>query len=295
MRTWNNLISKLETLNKRASEIQQSEEDDGDDEGFYPHTQLKNEEINNFVNDYLDWYSECLSLLSEDLRERFRAEYERAVKQFLLAPTEQTVDPIYFEGDYRGNTVPYFIHDYRNSFYLPSFSQRQILLEASKRQPIIIKSTLRFDALEVIERIARRFNLVAHQLKKRYGSRDILVISDEYDVQNLFEALLKLYFDDVRAEEWTPSYAGRSSRINFLLKPEEIVVEIKKTRNTLKAKELIDELIIDKERYRSHPNCKALIAFVFDPDKHIANPKGIEADLSEIEGNMIVKVFINQA
>src|SRR5258708_5925569 len=77
------------------------------------------------------------------------------------------------------------------------------------------------------------------------------------------------FFDDVRREEWTPSYAGKSSRIDFLLKDEEIVIEIKKTRSTLRDKEISDELIIDKERYQAHPHCKTLIAFVYDPDRYI--------------------------
>lgn len=45
-----------------------------------------------------------------------------------------------------------------------------------------------------------------------------LFLEDEYDVQDLPHALLLLYFDDVRAEEWTPSYAGKSARMDFLLK-----------------------------------------------------------------------------
>jgi REase_DpnII-MboI len=52
-------------------------------------------------------------------------------------------------------------------------------------------------------------------------------MKDEYDVQDSLHALLKLHFDDVRREEWTPSYAGSQSRMDFLLKREKIVVETK--------------------------------------------------------------------
>src|SRR5205085_2822359 len=121
-------------------------------------------------------------------------------------------------------------------------------------------------------------------------NRTTIIIADEYDVQNLFHALLKLFFDDVRREEWTPSYAGKSSRIDFLLKDEEIVIEIKKTRSTLRDKEISDELIIDKERYQAHPQCKTLIAFVYDPDRYIDNPKGLEVDLNASKDSMVVKV-----
>jgi hypothetical protein len=36
------------------------------------------------------------------------------------------------------------------------------------------------------------------------------VLKDEYDVQDLLYALLRIFFDDVRPEEWTPSFAGKS-------------------------------------------------------------------------------------
>ncbi len=76
-------------------------------------------------------------------------------------------------------------------------------------------------------------------------NRETLKIEDEYDVQDLLHALLLLYFDDVRTEEWTPSYAGKSSRMDFLLKNERVVIEVKKTRLGLADKELGDQLIID--------------------------------------------------
>ena len=47
--------------------------------------------------------------------------------------------------------------------------------------------------------------------------------------KTLLHALLLLYFDDIRAEEWTPSYAGKSARMDFLLKNEGVVIEVKKT------------------------------------------------------------------
>ncbi len=287
MNIWDSLIARLQILNERAKEIQV-------DTGENVYMTFSEDELSTFVSDYLDWYSECLSLLPNDLKEFFRAEYEKKVKEFLIAPGETATETVYYEDIYRGESAPYFIHSYHTCFYLPSFTHRQILLEASKRQPEKLTHQEQIEAIEIIERLGRRFGLVAHQLKNRYDGRETLTISDEYDVQNLFHAMLTLFFDDIRREEWTPTYANRSSRIDFLLKLEEIIIEIKKTRSSLKAREVSDELIIDKERYRAHPNCKTLIAFVYDPDKYIENPKGLENDLSENKGTMITRVIIAQ-
>ena len=98
------------------------------------------------------------------------------------------------------------------------------------------------------------------------------------DVQDLLHSLLRIEFDDIRNEEWTPSYAGGSARMDFLLKEEQIVVEVKKTRDTLKDKEIGEQLIIDKERYKHHPDCRLLICFIYDPNNLIKNPKGLIKD-----------------
>jgi hypothetical protein len=149
-----------------------------------------------------------------------------------------------------------------------------------------------FDATAIIENLCSRFHLVVRQLKSRHDNRGTLVVEDEYDVQDLLHALLTLHFDDIRPEEWTPSYAGGCSRMDFLLKQEQIVVEVKKTRKTLGAKEVGEQLIIDIKKYEAHPDCKRLFCFVYDPEGWIANPRGIENDLNGDDGGLPRRVLI---
>jgi hypothetical protein len=148
------------------------------------------------------------------------------------------------------------------------------------------------DAINKIKLIVKRFHQVSRQLRTRYSSRPTIEIEDEYDVQDLFHALLRLFFDDVRAEEYSPSYAGSASRVDFLLKQEQIVIEIKKTRKNLTAKEVGEQLIIDSQRYQAHPNCSQLICFVYDPEGRIANPRGIEMDLTKEINGIPISVYI---
>ena len=148
------------------------------------------------------------------------------------------------------------------------------------------------DAVELIRIICSRFHLFARQLLSRYNNRATIKIEDEYDVQNLMHALLKLHFDDIRDEEWTPSYAGSASRTDFLLKPEKIVIETKMTRKNLEQKEVANQLIIDKERYKAHPDCKTLICFVYDPVGKCKNPVALETDLSEEGSELRVVVVV---
>jgi len=145
---------------------------------------------------------------------------------------------------------------------------------------------------ETIELICHKFHTMVRQLRERYDDRETLDIKDEYDVQDLMHTLLRLFFEDIRQEEYSPSYAGGSSRVDFLIKKEKIVIEIKKTRAGLKAKQLGEQLIIDISRYKFHPDCKLLYCFVYDPEGYIKNPRGIENDLSKVHDGLNVKVFI---
>jgi hypothetical protein len=145
---------------------------------------------------------------------------------------------------------------------------------------------------DAIELICSRFHLVVMQLRDRRAGHETLDVEDEYDVQLLWHALLRMFFDDVREEESTPSFAGKSARMDFLLPVEQLVIETKMTRKGLGAKEIGDELIIDSARYSSHPSCKKLICFVYDPLGLIANPRGLESDLSKPVGGLEVKVIV---
>ena len=148
--------------------------------------------------------------------------------------------------------------------------------------------------LDLIINILNKFPAFCRQLKKRYNDRTPLEINDEYDVQDLVHALLLLHFDDIRPEEGSPSFAGSSSRQDFLLKKEKIVIEVKKTRRFLGANKIGEELLIDMARYRAHPDCEPLVCFVYDPEGWVTNPKGVIDDLEGKDADGKTRVVIAQ-
>lgn len=160
------------------------------------------------------------------------------------------------------------------------------------KMPNTTASTGSDNAITKLENLLRRFHAVALQLKHRHSARGTLLINDEYDVQDLLHALLKSIFDDVRPEEYSPSYAGGSSRMDFLLKQERIVIEVKMTNNNLKDKQIGEELLIDIQRYQRHPDCGVLFCFVYDPGNYVRNPDGLKADLSRKYDGFEVRVII---
>lgn len=146
--------------------------------------------------------------------------------------------------------------------------------------------------LAKVEHILKRFHVVATQLLHRYGARPPFIIDDEYDVQDLLHALLSVEFEDIRKEEWVPSYAGGASRTDFVLKGKGIVIEVKKTRHGLADRDTGDQLIIDIARYASHPDCEKLVCFVYDPEGRMRNPRGLENDLANTKGRPTVTVVV---
>jgi len=141
------------------------------------------------------------------------------------------------------------------------------------------------EALDVLRRVAMRFpDVVAQLAKRRADKRKMhtapLTMSNEYDVQYLFQALLRLEFADVRPEEAVPSTAGGSARADTLLKDANTIIEFKMTRSGYDAVALRKEVADDFVLYGKHPDCKRLFVFVYDPGKNIANPRGVETDLS---------------
>lgn len=158
----------------------------------------------------------------------------------------------------------------------------------SKYQPSVVVE----EANQIIENLFLRFHSVVWEISRRYDNRYTLQIDDEYDVQDLLRGLLRLHFEDIEDEEWTPRYAGGSKRIDFLLKQEKIAIETKMIRKGLTARKLGDDLIIDIAHYQKHPFCKTLYCLVYDPKERLRNPRGLEIDLTRKHENLDVKVFI---
>jgi hypothetical protein len=140
--------------------------------------------------------------------------------------------------------------------------------------------------------LCRRFPLFVERLQKRQRNRPSFSVSDEYDVQDLLHAILRLHFDDVRPEEYTPSHGGNTSKVDFYLPRERIVIEAKMTRANLGQREVTDQLIIDAARYAQIDGVETLICVVYDPERRCGNPKTVENDVENSGSRLKVRAVI---
>lgn len=168
----------------------------------------------------------------------------------------------------------------------------QLLVGEERLDAATNSSQLLPDPIYIVEEILSRFHAAAIQLRHRHGDRATLDVKDEYDVQDLLHALLRTRFDDIRAEDVSPSYAGGSSRIDFVLKASGIGIEVKFPTASLRDAKIGEQLLIDIGRYQAHPDCRVLVCFVYDPNHYLRNPAGLVSDLSKEHGNLAVHVSI---
>lgn len=171
------------------------------------------------------------------------------------------------------------------------------LIETLKKESLSVRNTKEDNdkiVLNKLENLFSKFHRIAQTLRNRHGSRDSLIIKDEYDVQDLLRALLKEHFDDVRDEDYVPSYAGSNSRVDFVLKNEKIIIEVKMTNDNLKDKETGNQLLIDISRYKNHPDCGLLVLFIYDKADHILNKLGLISDLNNMSSSSLkIRTYIN--
>ncbi len=250
--------------------------------------------MNTDINGLIADLEMLTSSSQEDFQKRFWANYETYLRQYNdilrklhdreICKDLSPIEPVP-EGQKTGGAGFSF---YEQAKLREIANAAGSLLRRLKQQ----ESRREESSLKKVERICSRFHLVARQLRNRYSERETFKVEDEYDVQDLMHVLLMLDFEDIRVEEWTPSYAGGSAKMDFLLKREQIVIETKKTRQGLTGREVGQQLIVDIEKYKQHHDCKTLVCFVYDPDFRIPNPRGVETDLESSSRDMTLKVLI---
>ena len=148
------------------------------------------------------------------------------------------------------------------------------------------------EPLQLLRKVCLRFHSVARQLRLRKDYRATLEVEDDYDLQDLLCALLKVEFDEVGVEEWTPPYTGGEARTTLFLNRDQIAVVAKKTRAGLTAKELSEQVVADSAYYRAQDKCATLFCFIYDPEGRIGSPKRLETNLTSVSERCTVEVLV---
>jgi hypothetical protein len=278
------LVDQAANLEDLARKIQAEPDDDA------ARCQLRQLE-----DEYLTWHSTVITLLPEDLREEFIFEYQGTffqsrIRHFVQSGREENV-LWSTASDTTRQVVSQWQYPFNEAFRGPLLAQKRLILNAVARYGA---SGDTLNALSLLERIFRNLPFAIATLGRSVRGRSGITVSDEYDLQRIVLAVLQLHFQDVREEDFNPTYAGSATRIDFVLREVRIAVETKMTRPSLTTKKLGDDLAADILRYRKHEDVGALLALVYDPDRRISNPVGFEHDLFSDADQLIVRALIVQ-
>jgi predicted nucleotide-binding protein len=97
------------------------------------------QEIQRVRAEYQAWYAQCLPVLPDDLREKFRREYEGSsffpkIKHFLVEPTKPSLWIAKRDGEQAGaQALSYWQYPYARSFLAPFVEQQSLLRQAMFR------------------------------------------------------------------------------------------------------------------------------------------------------------------
>lgn len=217
---WEQLITEGQSLDERARRIQVGES-----------IGVPQEEIDRLFHDYQSWYVRCLTALPEDLKVRFRADFEDGkwfsyrIKRFLQAPTQPNM--IYKAGAENTKAVMQpWLYNYQQNFHPFILDQRQILLEASERQES--SSTTDEETWNAtIRRVFREFLKKANEAETAIAKK----LSYEYLAIFLITAIdgLSVIGHDIRgASEEIDLWVENNSTYSFWQKVEHMfIVECK--------------------------------------------------------------------
>jgi hypothetical protein len=174
----------------------------------------------------------------------------------------------------------------------PQIEKPSISLSSDRLVESVLAPAIDQDPLHVIRKVCLRFHAVARQLRLRRDYRPTLEVEDDYDLQDLLCALLKVEFDEVATDEWTPPYTGGAPRTTLLVNRDQIAVVAKKTRPGLTTKELADQVTADSAHYRTQGRCSTLFCFMYDPEGRIGSPKRLETTLTSVSEHCRVEVLV---
>ncbi len=147
------------------------------------------------------------------------------------------------------------------------------------------------DPMANLERLLRRLPLVIRQLRSRHGTRPAYQVTDERDLEDLLRALLPIFFDDIRGESRTPSYDS-GTRTDFRLKPEGIVLTVKRATSRDCEKQLGEQLQQDVNYYERDGSCKILACYIHDPEGLLRDPRQVEAMWSKTQDRLELRCVI---
>jgi hypothetical protein len=144
-------------------------------------------------------------------------------------------------------------------------------------------SLARRSLLDNVLSVVDAFPASAAILRNRQRGRQAFEIGDEYDVQDLFRALILPTVPDLVPEDPASKVAGKSSRLDFVSKSARLGFELKHLKSLSDRERVRTDVILDEHVYHAHPYIDTVVVLVSDPGSAwpLAERLVFERDLSQ--------------
>jgi len=218
----------------------------------------RKELLENISDQYRDWYHRCLKIFShygeQELRQEFINEYEGDWKSHKINS--------FLSLGWKAHRVADWVAPYERSFKKPLHKQCDLLATVKTGANLI---EVNADVL-LVETICERIPYTAKILKTRSRKdKSPYLITDEYDVQDLLQGVLRAYLKYTVQEDPLQKVAGtRSSRADISIEELGIIIEVKYAYGPNDQKRIFDDLSKDLLLYTSWPYLKTLICLIYN-------------------------------
>lgn len=270
MNTSKELIEEANGLLNLAQQVQ--------DENLSLNEQGRKELLAKITELYRAWYHRGLELLAhyeqQDLVEAFTREYEgdwkiHKIQKFLSL-------------GWRPHKIAKWVTPYDGSFKEPLHKQCDLLATVKIENATEVKA----DVL-LVETICKRISHTAKILATRSRKgKSPYMITDEYDVQDLLQGVLRAYLKYSVQEDPLQKVAGiRSGRADISIDELGVIIEVKYVYSTEDQKRIFDDFSKDMLLYTAWPSLRTLIYLVYN-SAGLKDPEGLEklSGMKEING-----------
>lgn len=149
------------------------------------------------------------------------------------------------------------------------------------------------ESLAILEKFLRRLPRVIRQLRVRQEDRPPFRVNDERDLEDLLRSLLPLYFDDVRPESRSVSYASASNTDFWItLESEAMVLMVKRVRTNVGEQQVGAQIKEDVDYYEALGELRTLMCFIHDPAGILQEPRQLEERWSGLRDGLTVRCVI---
>lgn len=174
--------------------------------------------------------------------------------------------------------------------------QSLLLLEDLEMHLLKVKFITK-NSEEILKDVFLNFsNAIQKIIQNRRKGHPEFLIKDEYDVQDILYVIIKSFFPNMRDEDPIPKVGGKSTKIDLILREENILIEVKMIKEKdSNETHFIEQLKVDFESYHECVWLKKLFCFVYDPFKKtrdISNFNDLNGKRTKGKHNYDVEVIV---